>query len=329
MIQKLIFILRCAYLCFMFILITFTGYAKQDSPKNQKTREYVHVQAKTLQLSRIAQKVKVGARVISSAIVNIPSQTAGVITNIRVQEGDRVRKGMVILYVDASKSGKRYRPSPVIAPISGIVSNLSVKVGNKVSVGKTAATVVGTDDYKVEASVPEPYAHLLSVQTRGILQLRSFPEKNLPLIVSEISPKINKSTGSVDITLFFDGAVQKNKIISGMYGILDLMLEVYENQIVIERHTMVVRRNAHNKMIPGVFRVDEPTKSKSTVSFVPITIGIEESNKLQVLKGLTLDDVIVSIGQTHLWHKETVVVQELDGVMRDIPASIYSVSENE
>lgn len=347
MIQRNIFIVHCIHALCITMLVVSIGCtkAKQSSPKQdnpqqtprkrrntsdgQKTKEYVYIQAQTVTPSRIHQKITISARVKSSAIVHISSQTDGVITRMRVQEGARIKKGSVILYVDASRSGTRYRPSPIIAPIAGIVSNLPVKVGNKVSIGTTVATVVDTSNYKVHAAVPASYARSLRVGMHGILKLRSFLKKDFPLVMSEVSPKINAKTGSVDITLVFNGAVDVSALISGMYGTLDLTLEVYENEIVIERHTLVLRNNADGTIVPGVFRVDEPANQKSSVSFVPITTGIEELDTLQVLKGLALGDVIVTIGQTHLRDKDTVVVSELDGVMRSISESIHVFSETE
>ncbi len=292
-------------------------------PTNQGSKDYIHVQAKTLKPSRIHQKTSLGARLKSSSIIAIPTQTAGRITRIRVQEGAVVKKGTVLLYVDASRSGKNYRPSPIVSPIPGIVSNLPIKVGNKVASGATVASVVGTSAYKVEAAVPLNYAHVLGVGTRGILKLLSFPENSIPLVVHEISPKVNTSTSSVDISLVLDGDVDTSAFISGMYGKLELMLKTYEDQIVIERRAMVLKRDDKGKTVEGVFRIDEPDKQKSKVSFVPIKRGVEELDRLQVIDGLAQGDVIVIIGQTHLHHEDTVIVLERDGLRQTIAPAVF------
>ena len=320
-------------LLLLLILITVTSCSsgkKPDAPRNSQAnaapgpggppqgffQKTVTIAATTIKPRKIYEKITVGARAKSSSVIRIVPDNNGTITQILVKEGDRVRKGSILLYVDASKAGEKYLPNPVTSTINGIVSFLPVSVGNTVGRTTTVAIITDPSKNKVYASIPEKYVLKIKKGLGASLQLSSLPTKVFQLTISEIPPQVSKTTGTLDIILTFNKDQDISNVISGMYGSLSLTLAEYENQIVIQRDTIVLENNQEGKSVSGVFVLDNPAEMETTVSFVPIVSGIEDNNDIQVLDGLKENDVIVTLGQSHLNFGSPVLVLELDGEKR-------------
>lgn len=292
--------------------------SRPQGPFGSRTRTVIRISATTIAPLPINKVITVGARVQSSSIANIKPNAAGIVTSIRVTEGEAVKKGAALLYVDSSVAGKRYRPNPVTAPINGVVSLIAVSAGNKVLPSTVVATVIDPSKNKVYADIPERYAPEVRLGAQGALRLIDTEDAPLPVRISEISPQVDKQRGLLGVVLAFEagGAQAAQKIVSGTFGSLRLTLGTYENQIVVPRRSIVLRKNAQGVTVPGLFVVSNPSAEQSTVSFRPVQTGIEDEDVLQVLEGVAEGEVIVTLGQTHLADGDPAVVLEQDGKLR-------------
>ena len=79
----------------------------------------------------------------------------GVINTVLVNSGDRVDTGAPLFTVERDAVGQTFRPVPVPSRVTGVVSEVHIQAEESRNAGEAGVTVVGTDDYILEARVSD------------------------------------------------------------------------------------------------------------------------------------------------------------------------------
>ncbi len=95
------------------------------------------------------------------------------------------------------------------------------------------------------------------------------------------------------VKLRFDRKDDRVKV--GMYGRVKLVTESVKDAIVVPS-TAVVTRDSKNY----IFVVEPHSDKRSTVKFVPVTVGLTVDNKTEIAQGLKAGDEIVTKGMSLL-----------------------------
>jgi HlyD family secretion protein len=167
----------------------------------------------------------------------------------------------------------------VRAGISGVLQELPIQVGQRVSLGMTLAKVVQPTRLVAQLKVPETQAkdivigQRVSVDTRnGVVEGR----------VARIDPSVQAGTVSVDVRL--TGALPKGaRPDLSVDGTIEL--ERLENVVYVGRPS-----NGRESATVGLFRV-EPTGR--IARRVPVGLGRGSVASIEVLRGLGVGDVII------------------------------------
>ncbi len=93
----------------------------------------IEVQKKVEVIAEKAEEVKIEAKREEAVKVEgkvIPAPMAGVVTKILKKEGDEVKKGEIVLIIEAMKM-----ENPIESPFDGVIDKIVVKEGEKVANG--------------------------------------------------------------------------------------------------------------------------------------------------------------------------------------------------
>ena len=126
-------------------------------------------------LGQIRDYIEVNGDVISKTTVQTFPDTAGKLSRIYVDLGDRVRKDQVIAEVDPSKPGMKYESSPVKAPITGTVTDLPAQEGSTVGPQMSVAQISKMDTLQVRTDIAERFISDMEVGLEWTW-ISSFPE---------------------------------------------------------------------------------------------------------------------------------------------------------
>ena len=132
------------------------------------------------------------------SIAVYPDAQSGTVTEVLVKRGDRVSVGDTVAYIDPSRPGASYKTSPVIAKVSGIVTDIPVAVGQTVSASQPIITVAGTSDLVVEASVPEKFLGTIAEGMSATMETVASPGRLYPGPLTSIAPTVvSKTVGAM------------------------------------------------------------------------------------------------------------------------------------
>lgn len=204
---------------------------------------------------------------------------------------------------EAQKAGLDLRKlqvgyAQITAPISGVISERMIKVGNLVPPNQGAFRVTDFNPLHALVFVPERELSKLRVGQRTMLMVDALPEESFEGRIRRISPIIDAGTGTFKVTVEVKNSKQTLK--PGMLARVNITYDVHENALLIPKEA-VVQEDAEST----VFTVRGDTVYRKVVQ-----TGYTDAGAVEILAGLDLGERVVTTGQSSLKDSTRVEVIE-------------------
>lgn len=222
--------------------------------------------------------------------VDVYSDVMGKLTSVYVKVGQYVRKDEVIAEVDPSKAGMNYSLSPVKAPITGTVVDVTGRVGATISQQIPIIKIGVLSDIEIVTYISEKYISKIKLNLPVLLKFESYPDVIFKGFISEISPVVNPQSRMMEISISLNE--RDGRIKSGMFAKLKIITEKKNNIVKIPVESLVKRYGEYFVFVSK----DEGKKVEKR----KVTLGIQIDNKVEIVNGLKSDEEIVIRGQTLL-----------------------------
>ncbi len=248
---------------------------------------------------------------------------------------------------DLTKLNLNY--TEIKAPISGIVSERFIKVGNMVTVNQETFRVTDFDPLLAVLHVPEKELSKLQAGFPAELMADAIPGEIFSAGILRISPVISAATGTFKVTVAVTDKTRKLK--PGMFTRVNIVYDMHENTLLLPKDAILTEdsestvfivtekvedtseneekgektketgktgkaKKAGEEEKPGTktnsetdSEPKEPVKSLVATKQV-ITIGYINSTHVEILSGVKLGDVVVTTGISSLKDGATVKVVE-------------------
>lgn len=181
-----------------------------------------------------------------------------------------------------------YEYTNIKSPISGVIAERFIKVGNMISTDEQAFEVTDFDPIQAILHIPEHERAKIRNGQRAELQADALPGETFTGNVERISPTIDPQTGTFKVTVYLND--DRDMLRPGMFGRIKI---VYDTRM-------------NTKMIPkaAVINVDE-TQSvfvvRDSLAFRKmIRTGYANGVNIEVLEGLDDGEIVVTTGQGSL-----------------------------
>jgi len=175
------------------------------------------------------------------------------------------------------------------APFSGQIGIRQVSIGDYIKEGVELVNIEDFSAMKADFRVPEQISGRLSAGQTVQLQSDAFPGVRFPARVMAIDAAVDASGRSLLIRAELKDASRRLK--PGMFVRVQLVLESRANAIVIPEESMVT---AQNRLT--VFRVIDG-KAVATPVVSGIRTQLEQRAVVEVVKGLSAGDIVITAGQ--------------------------------
>ncbi len=181
-----------------------------------------------------------------------------------------------------------YEYSKIRAPISGVVAARAIKPGQHLSINDVAFRITDTTELMAYLQIPQAELSKFEAGHAANIEVASMPGTAFPATIARISPTIDARNGTFRATAIIDN--KKGDLAPGMFG----------------RFTIAYEQHADALVIPTGALLDED--DVSTVYVVSggevvrraVNIGIEAGGNVEVLSGLSEDDIVVVVGHSGL-----------------------------
>lgn len=210
------------------------------------------------------------------------------------EEIRKAQEGLSEAIINLKQKELDLRRTSIKAPFSGIISDLKVSTGEKLSVGNDIIKIVNLGSLYLKGFALESEIPNLKEGTQVRIKLDSYPDQHFYGELQAISPEVDADKKTITVFVKVDN--EQRKILPGMHAEIDLEYKVFEDVIKVPREAVIVRQER-----PLVFRVEGNTALWSYVD-----VGAKNDEEWQILSGISEGDIVVVEGQLTLAHQSRV-----------------------
>lgn len=279
----------------LLIGLSFYFYWKQN-PNNKIEYKESQLKRETIEKNVLATGV-----VQPKNRLEIKSPIAGRVEKILVEEGTQVRKGQTVIWIssteraalldaaravgseDLKKWEDYYHPTPILAPINGMIIQKKLQQGQTFS--SSEGILVMSDMLIVQAQVDETDIAEIKKDQAVTIILDAYPNNKIKAHVEKIAYDAktvnNVTTYTVDLT----PEVLPEFMRSGMTASVSFNIETRTNALVIPAEAV-------KKRASGDYYTLVKSEANKPVE-TSIQIGLNDGKKMEVLSGVNETDIIM------------------------------------
>jgi len=181
-----------------------------------------------------------------------------------------------------------YDYSNIRATIDGIVTSREIKPGQNLSVNDVAFRVTDTRELVAHLQIPQSELSKFEVGHAADIEVASMPDSRFPATIQRISPTIDARNGTFRATAVIDNT--NGDLAPGMFGRFTIAYEEHKGALVIPAAALLDEDDEST-----VYVVSDGEVARRTVE-----TGIEADGNIEILDGLSEEEVIVVVGHSGL-----------------------------
>jgi len=235
--------------------------------------------------------------------VDIFPKASGKLLEVKVREGDRVKKDQVVALVDRDVEGVKFQLAEVVSPVDGIVGMIYLDRGAEVSppspgpgMGTPLLRIINMDQVRVVVNVVEEDLGKIRVGQRATVKVDAYPHRTFSGVVSLISPIVNQFTRTAKVEIALPNPDHLLK--PGMFAYVRIFLGEKDDLILIPASTIIEEG--------GKKRVFVVKQGKAVSRLVET--GVSQNGWTEIKSGLKEDDSLIVAGQYLVKDSEPVKV---------------------
>jgi membrane fusion protein (multidrug efflux system) len=152
----------------------------------------------------------------------------------------------------------------IVAPVSGVIAERSVKIGNLIQTNQNLFRIVGMDPLQAVLNVPERQLGILKPGQPVQLEADALPGKKFNGTIARIAPVVDANSGTFRVTTEFHDASGALK--PGMFGRVDIVYDQRADALTVPRSALIEEDGE-----TAVFVVDAATPKP------PVADGVKNS----------------------------------------------------
>ncbi len=177
--------------------------------------------------------------------------------------------------------------SQIRAPISGVISDRLIKVGNMINSNQEVFEITDFNPILAILQVPEHEMNKIQKGQQAVIQVDAVSGKTFEGEVLRISPVVNSQTGTFEVTV----SIQNEEDLKpGMFGRVRIVYDTHQNVLTIPQNAVISEDGTNS-----VYVLNNNLAFRKTIS-----TGYRNGNNIEVLEGLNPADTVVTIGQSSL-----------------------------
>jgi membrane fusion protein (multidrug efflux system) len=182
------------------------------------------------------------------------------------------------------------------APISGVIAERYIKLGNAIRIGEPLYRVTSFDPLVAYLHIPEREYRQITAGQPVAIDIDALGGQKILAEVTRVSPIVDAETGTFKITIELQD--EQRRIKPGMFGRVSIVYDRHENVLQVPRSAVVEDMGTNS-----VFVVEDGKAVRRIVK-----TGYGENGMIEIIDGLNENDDVVTVGQLGLKPGATVSV---------------------
>jgi len=193
--------------------------------------------------------------------------------------------------------------SYITAPISGVISARLLEQGDQAAPSIPIFSIVKMDQVKIQIEVVENQIEKIRTGQRAHVRVESFPKEVFEGEISKVNPTLNPATRTVGAEVLIDNP--ELKLRPGMFAKVEVVIDRHEHSLLIPKYSILENTRLEylgGELTNSVVKIDQYVfvVHDSVAYKRDVVSGIIDDNTVEILKGLTGDELLVITGQHNL-----------------------------
>ena len=185
----------------------------------------------------------------------------------------------------------------VTSPVDGFVASRTVDPGAMVNTNTSIASVVDISRLRLVVNVVERDLRMVSPGDVADVEVDAYPGEKFTGKIARVAPVLDPATRTAAMEVEIPN--NDNKLKPGMYARINLTVEDRKNTLVVPKNAVIDFENKRGVWMPD---------AENRAQFVPITLGIEGSDQIEVLSGLKDGDKFVTTGAAAVRNNDVLII---------------------
>ncbi len=185
----------------------------------------------------------------------------------------------------------------IISPVDGFVGRRNADPGAWVSQQAPVVSVVDISTLRLVANVVERDLRLVNVGDPAAVEVDAYPGDNFTGRIARVSPILDPATRTAPMEVEIPN--RDGRLRPGMYARVLLTIEERQNTTLVPKLAVVDFEGRR-----GVWTMDAESKAR----FIPVKLGIEDTERMEILEGLSPGDRIVTDGAASVRNGDTLLL---------------------
>jgi membrane fusion protein, multidrug efflux system len=185
----------------------------------------------------------------------------------------------------------------VVSPTDGFVSQRLVDPGAWVSQNAPVVVVVDISSLRLVANVVEKDLKSVNSGDKAVVEVDAFPGENFNGHIARVSPILDPATRTAAMEIEIPNRTYRLK--PGMYAKVTLEVETRTNVLTVPKVALIDSGGGR-----GVYQPNDDGRAE----FKAVKVGLEDSEKAEVLEGLSEGEIVVSTGAGALRRNDQLLI---------------------
>lgn len=221
------------------------------------------------------------------------------------RQRDEARSSLDVGTATVELARVRLDKTRIVAPFDGIGGLRKVSVGDYVTIGQDMFTLVDIDPIKVDFRISEKFLAAVRAGQPIEIGVDAFPGRSFKGEVYAIDPSVDAGGRSVVLRARVDNKEQMLR--PGLFARVTLIMELKPEALTVPEQALMPRGNDQ-----FVYKVVDGKAVQTKV-----TIGTRRDGRVEIVGGLTPDDIVVTAGQQKLRDGVAIRVLDAGGAVSD------------
>jgi len=205
----------------------------------------------------------------------------------------------------------------IVAPVSGVIAERSVKLGNLIQANQNLFRIVSMDPLQAVLNVPERQLGILKQGQIVELEADALGERKFPGTILRVAPVVDAASGTFRVTCEFRG---QSDLKPGMFGRIEIVYDHRDDALTVPRSALIEEDGETAVFVVDKAPPKDESKDKSkdkdngkdvakadskakTVdpAFVAhrksVKIGYSDGDKVEIRSGLDEGAQVITVGR--------------------------------
>jgi membrane fusion protein (multidrug efflux system) len=185
----------------------------------------------------------------------------------------------------------------ITSPVDGFIGKRNVDAGAMINTNTAIASVVDISRLKLVVNVVEKDLRMVTAGDVGVVEVDAYPGEKFNGRIARVAPVLDPATrtASIEIEIPNTGARLK----PGMYARISLAVEERKNALVAPKSAVIDFESKRGVWQPN---------AENRAQFVPVTLGIEGPETIEIVSGLKEGDRFVTTGATAVRNNDQLII---------------------